>query len=274
MKPTSTASSPALGLLPKLIAAAGLILLILPQLMVVVTSIDPQATSIFPPKSVSLRWYVNALERQAFREAFLISVLIASAVALTTTLIGTLAAIATVRYRYWGRDLVVALLQLPVMIPEVILGLGFLILFSRSGFRLSLLNIYLTHVVIALPYAVRVIAANLQTVSVSLEEAAYVLGAGPVKSFVLVTLPIIQRGLLAAAIFAFVVSFDNFMLAAFLATGRGTLPLEVYSYIRTESDPTVAAISTMLILLSIASVLLLERVLGLETLSQVGKVGR
>jgi len=264
---------PGLGLVPRLLTLAGCALLVLPQVIVVITSIDPSPIAIFPPKGISFEWYVNAFTRHAFREAFAISVALATVAALVSTAIGTMAALFVVRNRFAGREVLIASLQLPILIPEVMLGLGFLILFSRAGMNASLLNIGLAHIVITLPYAMRVVMANLQTVSVSIEEAAHVLGAGPVTSFVRVTLPVIKSGILAALIFSFIVSFDNFTLTAFLVKARGTLPIEIYSYIRTESDPTIAAISTVLIAVSVVGILGIERVLGIERLSQAGRAG-
>jgi len=261
---------PGLGVTPRLLAVAGCLLLVLPQLIVIVTSIDPSPAAIFPPKGISFEWYANAFTRPAFREALLISVVIAAVVALISTSIGTMAAVFLVRNRFLGRNVLIASLQLPVLIPEVLLGLGFLILFSRAEMRWSLVNIVLAHIVITLPYAVRVVMANLQTVSESMEEAARVLGAGPVASFVRITLPVIRSGMVSALIFSFIVSFDNFTVTAFLVTGRGTLPIEIYAYIRTESDPTIAAISTLLIAISIVGILVIDRILGIERISQTG----
>src|SRR5262249_5620303 len=161
-------------------------------IIVIITSIDPSPAAIFPPKGISFEWYANAFTRPAFREALLISVVVATVVALISTSIGTMAAVFLVRNRFLGRSVLIATLQLPVLIPEVLLGLGFLVLFSRAEMRWSLANIALAHIVITLPYAVRVVMANLQTVSESMEEAARVLGAGPVASFVRVTLPVIR----------------------------------------------------------------------------------
>jgi len=265
---------PGLGITPRLLTLAGCALLVLPQIIVIITSIDPSPAAIFPPKGISFEWYLNAFTRHAFREALAISVIVASIAAVLSTTIGTMAAVFIVRRRFRGRELLIAALQLPMLIPEVMLGLGFLILFSRAGMTASLFNIGLAHVLITLPYAMRVVMANLQTVSVSVEEAAHVLGAGPVKSFVSVTLPIIRSGVVAALIFSFIVSFDNFTLTAFLVKSRGTLPIEIYAYIRTESDPTIAAISTLLILVSIAGILAIERVMGIDKFSHAGGSAR
>jgi putative spermidine/putrescine transport system permease protein len=265
---------PGLGALPRALAVAACLLLVLPHLVVALVSVEPSATAHFPPQGFSLRWYLNAFTRPAFREALGFSVLIALGAATLALVAGTLASWFIVRHRFPGRGLVVTLLQLPMMIPEVVLGLGFLILFSRLQLYASIVNILLAHAVITLPYAVRVISANLQTTQRSLEEAALVLGAGPLRTFWKITLPVIRPGMIAAAVFAFVVSFDNFTVTAFLVTTRGTLPIEIYSYIRTESDPTIAAISTVLIVVSLAGLLVVERLVGFGRLTHGGGIER
>lgn len=258
---------------PWLLTLAGCLLLVVPHLIVALTSFDPSPAALFPPAGFSLAWYLNAFARPAFREAFLLSLLVATTASLFAVAAGTMASILIVRYRFPGRGLLSAALQLPMMIPEVVLGLGFLILFSQWRMHVSIVNILLAHVVITLPYAVRVISANLYTVSISIEEAAHVLGAGPVVTFFRITLPVIKQGMLAAGIFSFVVSFDNFTVTAFLVSGRGTLPVEIYAYIRTESDPTIAAISTLLIVVSLVGVLAVDRFVGFEEITQSGRTG-
>jgi putative spermidine/putrescine transport system permease protein len=263
----------ALGLPPRLLTGLACLLLVLPHFIVVVTSFDPSPAGLFPPRGVTLKWYANAFARPAFREAFLLSVLVATVTAACSVVAGVLASLLVVRHRVPGRTLLATLLQSPMMIPEVVLGLGFLILFSRWRMSLSVVNLVLAHVVITLPYAVRVVSANLHSVGISIEEAAQVLGAGPFTTFLEVTLPVIKQGMLTAAIFSFVVSFDNFTLSAFLVSGRGTLPVEIYSYIRTGSDPTIAAISALLIGVSVVTVLAVERIVGFEGITQTGRMG-
>ena len=263
----------ALGLPPRLLTGLACLLLVLPHFIVVVTSFDPSPAGLFPPRGVTLKWYANAFARPAFREAFLLSLLVATVTAVCSVVAGVLASLLVVRHRVPGRTLLATLLQSPMMIPEVVLGLGFLILFSRWRMSLSVVNLVLAHVVITLPYAVRVVSANLHSVGISIEEAAQVLGAGPLTTFLEVTLPVIKQGMLTAAIFSFVVSFDNFTLSAFLVSGRGTLPVEIYSYIRTGSDPTIAAISALLIGVSVVTVLAVERIVGFEGITQTGRMG-
>jgi putative spermidine/putrescine transport system permease protein len=247
--------SPGLGFAPRAFAAAACLLLVVPHFVVALVSFDPSPAALFPPEGFSFRWYLNAFARPAFREALFFSLLIGLASATIAVVAGTAASYLVVRHRFPGRGFVITLLQLPMMIPEVVLGLGFLILFSQARMYISTLNILLAHAVITLPYAVRVIMAALQTTARSQEEAAHVLGAGPITTFRRVTLPAIRPGMIAAGTFAFVVSFDNFTVTSFLVTSRGTLPIEIYAYIRTESDPTVAAISTLLILVSLTGLL-------------------
>lgn len=264
---------PSLGLSPRLLTVAACLLLVVPHLIVVITSFDASPAALFPPQNFSLEWYANAFARPAFREGLVLSLFVATTSAFFAMVAGTMASILIVRYRFPGRGLLTTALQLPMMIPEVVLGLGFLILFSRWGMHWSVLNILLAHLVITLPYAVRVISANLHTVSPSIEEAAHVLGAGPITAFFKVTLPVIKPGVIAAGIFSFVVSFDNFTVTAFLVSSRGTLPVEIYAYIRTESDPTTAAISTLLIVVSILGVLAVERFVGFESITSSGRAG-
>jgi putative spermidine/putrescine transport system permease protein len=245
------------------------VLLVVPHLIVVGSSFDPSRSGVFPPRGVSLRWYASAFERPAFREALGVSVVVASIAGVVAVTIAIMAALLLVRHRFAGRGLVSVLLQSPMMIPEVVLGLGLLIFFSRSRMYLSVVNLVLAHIVITLPYAIRVISANLHSMGASVEEAAYVLGAGPVRTLFQITLPAIKQGVLAAVIFAFVVSFDNFTISMFLVSWRGTLPVEIYSYIRTGGDPTIAAVSAMLIVISVVLVFTVERVVGLEGLAQM-----
>ncbi|MGE0211706.1 MAG: ABC transporter permease [Parvibaculaceae bacterium] len=262
--------SPGLGFAPGAFAVAACLLLVVPHFVVALVSFDPSPAALFPPAGFSFRWYLNAFARPAFREALLLSLLVGMASAAIAVVAGTAASYLVVRHRFPGRGVVITLLQLPMMIPEVVLGLGFLILFSQARMYISTLNILLAHAVITLPYAVRVVMAALQTTARSQEEAAYVLGAGPFTTFRKVTLPAIRPGMIAAGVFAFVVSFDNFTVTSFLVTTRGTLPIEIYAYIRTESDPTVAAISTLLILVSLAGLLISERVMGIGRITSGG----
>ena len=264
---------PGLGVVPRLLTLAGCVLLVLPQVIVVITSIDPSATAIFPPKGISFQWYVNAFTRHEFREALAISVALATIAALVSTTIGTMAAVFVVRGRFRGRELLIASLQLPMMIPEVMLGLGFLILFSRGGMHASLFNIGLAHIVITLPFAMRVVVANLQTVSISIEEAAHVLGAGPVTSFVRVDVAGDQIGHSGRAhlqLHRLVRQFHADRLSGQVARHASDRDLFVHPHRKRPDD---CRDFDVLIVVSIAGILAIDRVLGIDRLSQAGRVG-
>jgi ABC-type spermidine/putrescine transport system permease subunit II len=122
-----------------------------------------------------------------------------------------------------------------------------------------------------MPFVVRVVLARLQSYNLSLEEVAMTLGAGWLHTLRRVTLPIIGETMVAAGVFAYAISFDNFYISAFLAGSRGTLPVEIFAYFRTEGDPSIAAISTLLILLSGLALATVSRLFDLETLARVAR---
>src|SRR5215469_7435580 len=130
---TSDQTGSGLGVLPRLLTFVACFLLVVPHLVVVVTSFDSNAAGVFPPRGLTLKWYANAFGRPEFREAFLLSIVVASVTTICSVVAGVMASLLVVRYRFPGRGLLSTLLQLPMMIPEVVLGLGFLILFARWG---------------------------------------------------------------------------------------------------------------------------------------------
>jgi spermidine/putrescine transport system permease protein len=122
-----------------------------------------------------------------------------------------------------------------------------------------------------MPFVIRVVSARLQSSNVSLEEAAMTLGAGRIYTLRRITLPAIGETMAAAGIFAYAISFDNFYVSVFLTRTRGTLPVEIYAYFRTEGDPSIAAISTVLILLSGVALAVVSKLFDLETLARVSR---
>ncbi|MBM3597327.1 MAG: ABC transporter permease [Alphaproteobacteria bacterium] len=257
-----------IGISARMTAFLGVMMLIVPYIIVVVTSFDAGSSAAFPPAKLSLRWYLNAFDRPAFREGFVLSLTFAVASASAAVTIGTAAAFALTRVRFPGRDAANTLLAAPLMIPQIVTGLGFLILVTR--FKLpNHAGIIVAHTILAVPFVVRIVSARLLATSVSLEEAAMTLGATRLQTLRRITLPIIAESMVAAGIFAFAISFDNFYISVFLAQTRGTLPVEIYAYARTEGDPTIAAISAMLILFSAVALGSVSRLFDLETLARV-----
>jgi putative spermidine/putrescine transport system permease protein len=241
--------------------------MILPLMVVIATSFNTGSELAFPPRGFSFSWYENVFHRERILRSFEFSLCLALAATLGSLVLGLLSSVALVRYRFRGRDAIATLLSSPLMVPQVVLGMSLLILFSQIGIVSSLIGLGTLHMVLTLPYTVRVLTAALTRFPVSLEEAAVIHGARRVTAFALITVPCLKPGLVAAAIFAFVTSFDNFTASQFIVWDRTTLPIEIFAYAMIESDPTVCAISTMLILATIVVVVAAERWVGLETVT-------
>lgn len=249
------------------VTAVVVVALVVPLLIVVASSFNPTNELLVPPRGFSLTWYANVFRRSAFLASFEFSLVLALGATACSLVAGLLVAVAIVRYTFPGRAMLGAVLMSPLIVPQVVLGMSLLIFLSAIGVVSSLVGLGLVHVILTLPYTARVLIAALTRFPVSLEDAAVIHGAPRVTAFTLVTLPTIKPGLVTAALFAFVTSFDNFTSSQFLIWDRTTLPIEIYSYIRTENDPTVAAISTLLILATVVIVVLAERFVGLETVT-------
>ena len=246
----------------KLAGIALLVLLTFPLVVLFGVSLNPGVEQIFPPTGVSLRWYYNLANRHGFADATVLTLILASGTALVSVAVATLAGLALVRYRFFGRDFVLTLLLSPLIVPQVVVGMAFLVTLSSLGIVSSLTSLAILHVVIALPFATRVVIAALESATLSLEEAARSLGAPPAKAFRLVTLPLVRPGIVAGGVFAFVTSFENFTASQFLVWNRTTLPVELYLFVQTENDPTGAAVSSLIVLGVVLFVLAFNRLVA------------
>ena len=167
------------------------------------------------------------------------------------TILGTLLAVALARYTLRGRRLYEGLLYLPIVTPEIVAGISLLILFSTLGVTLGLGTIIVAHTAFSLPFVTVVVLARMAGMDRSLEEAAMNLGADELTTFRRVTLPQLLPGIMAAALLAFTLSFDDFVITFFVAgVGSTTLPLVVYSMVRKSVEPTINAISTLMLVVT------------------------
>jgi len=210
----------------------------------------------FPPRGVSLRWFGEALGNAQFTDGLRNSVLVALANAAIATVAGTGAAIALNHHRFRGRLIVQAAIMLPITLPALVLGLGLLFTLPSYGMRPGLLAGVVGHAVLSLPYATAMVLAALANYDRSLERASLNLGASPARTFFKVTLPLIRGGVAAGAITSFLVSFDNISMSLFVTKGD-TLPLRLLQQIQHGADPSVAAMSTMLLVGSLGLVVFL-----------------
>jgi spermidine/putrescine transport system permease protein len=216
----------------------------------------------------SWRWYELAWRDKELIAALRMSLLIALATTLIATVIGTAAALALARYQFRLKQLAEAMVYLPVIIPEIVIGFSVAGLFGLLGVSFGISTVIAAHVAFAISYVVFVVRARVATFDPRLEEAAMDLGATPLQTFLRVTLPIILPGIVSAALLVFTISLDDFVITSFVAgPGAATLPIKIYSMVKTGVTPEINAISTILLL---ATVLL---VFVSESLSS-GKVSR
>lgn len=239
----------------------------LPLLITAITAFNATTEAAFPPNGWSLRWFENIFKRPEIIAAFWVSLKLAILSSAITIVLATAAALIMTRYPFPGRDLLDAVLMSPLIVPQVITGLSFLIFFVRIGSSAQFFNLLLVHVLLTLPYALRVVRSSLLRVDPKLEEAALGLGATQLESFMRVTLPQIRAGLFVALFFSFVVSFDNFTATAFLTSNGATLPVEMFLYIESSLDPTISAISALMILSTTAFVLTVDRLVGINRIT-------
>ncbi|MEZ0076068.1 ABC transporter permease [Planotetraspora sp. GP83] len=243
--------------------------LVLPVFIVIPMSFSDSAFLEFPPKAWSWRWYENFLGDETWVSSLVSSVQVGVLVTLCAVVLGTAAALGMVRGRYPLKALVSALVMAPVLVPYVIIGLAVYAVFLDLGLTETLLGFVLVHTALAVPYVVITVSSALMSFDRRLENAAMSLGAAPVVTFARVTLPVILPSVLSGAVFAFVTSFDEVVTSVFLSgPDFTTLPVQMWSGVRVRIDPTVAAVSSMLLLVTLA----LFAVAGLARLARRVKV--
>ncbi len=242
-------------------AYVGLILFFLYAPILVMALMSFNASEFYAlPVNFTFAWYRKLAGNEEILQSAWRSVWIAVATTILATVVGTTAAIALFRYEFPGKGLLQALLFPPIAIPWLIIGTSMLIFFFWVGIGRGTPAVILGHVALALPYVVVVVGARLKTFDIQLEEAARSLGAGNWQVTRLVTLPWIASGVVAGALFAFAVSFDQFVVSYFLAKpGDATLPVMIYTAIRKGFTPEINAISTIIITISMAVMLLASR---------------
>ncbi len=243
----------------------GILLLMGPIVLVIWLSFGGDEYTTVPPSSYALRWYENIFVQPEFVPAFWISLKIAAIVMPTSLLLGTLAAFAMRRYPVPGVAALEAMFYSPIMVPLVVTGIALLFFFNIVGFTANFWNVTIGHVIITFPYVIRTVSVALARYDPALDEAASSLGAHPLQVFWLVTLPLIRPGLFAGALFAFTMSFDDFTVTIFLiGSDTHTLPVAIYQYMEWNVDSTVAAVSALLVGLSVVLMLIVERFVGLD----------
>lgn len=241
------------------------LLLIGPLVVVVGVSFSESRFIAFPPDGFSLHWYAQVLGSDTYLSAGWLSLRLAVLVTISATLLGGAAAIAIHRRRLPASEAIATFFLSPLVLPTIIYALGMLMLWSAFVGPVSLLTLWIAHSVIAAPYVVRTTLAVLSDADPFLEEAAATMGAGRLQRLWLVVLPQCVPGLAAGAFFAFNLSFDEAVVSLFLRRpGLTTLPVHIYNQLEFSPDPAVAAVSTIMIALTVLLILVIDRVVGVQ----------
>jgi putative spermidine/putrescine transport system permease protein len=226
----------------------------------------------FPPSTYSLRWYATYFSRQDWLLPTLTSFEIAFATMVLALLIGGAAALAIVRGRFPGRTLCLAVLTMPAITPTLIIAIGLYFQFSSWALVGTVSGFVLGHLVLALPLVVLILVGALRSVDFVPERAARSLGASPLRAFVLITLPVIKPSVLSAALFAFLASFDDVVIALFLSgVSVATLPKRMWDGIILDIEPTLTAVSSLLITLSVILMVVSQLAIRSTVQTVVGK---
>lgn len=248
--------------LPKLLIGFTVVcfaLLHLPILVLVAFSFNQSRFSV-AWTGFTLDWYVRLTERPDILAALKASLIVGSASTLVATVLGTLIALALARHVFRGRVLYEGMLYLPIVTPEIVVGISLLILFVTLGIPLGLTTITIAHVAFNISFVTVVVLARLSGMDRSLEEAAMNLGADEITTFRRVTVPQLWPGILAGALLAFTMSFDDFVITFFVSgVGSTTLPLLVYSMVRKSIEPSINAISTIILAVTTVTIYLADR---------------
>lgn len=244
---------------------------LLPMVAVIWLSFFDEGVVAFPPPGYTLRWYVHAWDQRQFARGFVLSLELALVAAAIGVALGTAAAYALVRGRFPGRGALGGLLLGPLAVPGVVLGTALYVMFvqidNAVDFQIAatLPGLVAAHVLLTIPWTVRLVGASLLGLDRAAEEAAANLGARPFTVFRRVTLPMMRPGVVAGALFGFIQSFENLELSLLLVgPGRSTLPVEMLNYLEFRVDPTLAAVATAQIVMIGALMLIADRFVNLS----------
>jgi spermidine/putrescine transport system permease protein len=230
-----------------------------PIAVLLLFSFNDSPVPAFPLSGFTTQWYRDFAANPDLKGALGTSAIVAALSSAAAVFLGVLAAIALVRRRFPAKSAASALLLAPLVIPYIVFGISLLLFFHAAGIQRSLLTVVIGHIVITLPYTILVLVPRLQQIDASLEEAAFDLGATRLRTFQLITLPLILPALLSALLIAFTTSFDEYAVASFVVGTQQTFPIYLYSALRFPSQlPQVIAVAVVVLVVSLTVVIAAE----------------
>ena len=240
------------------IAVAVCIFLLVPIIFIIALSFGSSKWLAFPPPAWTLRWYQDLATDPRWLTAAFTSLKIGLLVTICSMLLGVTASLAVIRGRFPGRQFLRGLFLTPMVLPVVVFAVATYLLFLRVGLGGTLIGFVIAHTVLAFPFAFITISTSLENFDKSIEDAAVLCGAPPIVAFLKITVPSIRLGLLSAALFSFLISWDEVVVAIFMASPElQTLPVLIWAALRQELSPTIAAASSILVLITLVLMMLI-----------------
>ncbi|KPF69772.1 ABC transporter permease [Bosea sp. AAP35] len=243
------------------------VFMLAPLLIVCVVAFTPEGYLSLPTRGPSLRWFKAIFDYPEFIRAFRDSLWLAALSSTIAIMLAVPAALAIARYRFPGREAITALFMSPLMVPHVVLGIAFLRFFTQIGISGTFVGLVLSHIIVVIPFALRLVLAASYGIDRRIEHAAISLGAGTATVFRRVTLPLILPGVVSGWLLAAINSFDEVTMTVFIASpATVTLPVRMFLYIQDNIDPLIAAVSACLIAMTAILLFALDRLFGLDRL--------
>jgi putative spermidine/putrescine transport system permease protein len=242
--------------------------LIVPTIVIIIASISNTSYVTFPPEGVTLKWYGNFFTREGFVDSLVLSTTLAAVVAVAAVAVAVILSVLLGRRVGGVQSLAVSIAYLPLLLPTIVYGPALLLWVSRfnalSSFGATALSLGVAHTILALPFALQSILVGYERLDPAYEEAALIMGARPPTVFRFITLPLLMPSIIAGATFSFLISFDEPVVALFFTrVDFVTLPVRIFQYLRFKQDPTIAAIATVMIIVSMILVVIADRLVGL-----------
>lgn len=236
-----------------------------PLVLVCLVAFTPESYLSLPTSGLSLRWFSAMLERRDFVDGFKTSAVLASISASLSLVITVPAAVAIARYDFAGRTAILTLLQFPLMIPHLVLGIAFLRFLSSLGLYATMTGLVIAHVIMITPFMLRLVLAACAGFDRRIEDAAVSLGAHQFTVFRRIFIPAILPGLASGWMLAFITSFDEVTMTVFVAApATTTLPVRMFLYIQDSINPLIAAVSATLIVFTVLQMVIIDRIYGLD----------
>jgi putative spermidine/putrescine transport system permease protein len=247
---------------------AALVFVNAPIIIVILVSFSSSSVFDLPVNGLSLRWYAKLANSESFTGPLVTSLKVAFVATLLSVLLGGLCALGLWRSKFRGRELLIGFALSPMMLPGVVIGISLLFYLRSLGITNSFVSLCIAHTVITIPYAIRISLSGLSLFDAGLIDAARTLGCSPRAAVLRVLVPNIAPSLASAAVFSFLASLDNYSIALFLGdVYTVTLPIQIINALSVGADPMLAAVSTILLLSTLASFMLTERLIGLQRIA-------